>query len=250
MGEGFRAWVQRADGTAMEKLEMMLQDGLRMGEIMMPNIQSIRTGLIMAAAAGLFVSTVFAQNATKVVITGDAAKRAQTKEEIALVPAQKIVETILDCAKQHKVLMAAFVLAPNGSIVTSGRMDGQSPGNIEYAMKRAETVIRWHEDFHSTRDLYNQGEGVGDLTRTIRFYSQGGYPVPGGLSIIADDVFIGAVGVGGSVQWDEYCGYDAITKVVGTQPPAAKVLPAPTEYKPTPSRFPPPPQPGQPLLQP
>ncbi len=120
-------------------------------------------------------------------------------------------------------------------------MDGQSPGNIEYALKRAETVVRWHEDFHSTRDLYNQGEGVGDLNRTIRFYSQGGYPVPGGLSIRAEDIFIGALGVGGSVQWDEYCGYQAITKIIGPQPPLSKILPPPTEFKPAPPRFPPPP---------
>ena len=181
------------------------------------------------------------QNLSKVAISGDAAKRAQTREEIALDPAQRIIQATLDCAKQHKVLVGAFILAPNGSIVAAGRMDGQSPGNIQYALKRAETVGRWHEDFHSTRDLYNQGEGVGDLNRTIRFYSQGGYPVPGGLSIMADDVFIGALGVGGSVQWDEYCGYDAITKVVGPQPPLSKVLPAPTEFKPATPRFPPPP---------
>ena len=203
--------------------------------------RSVSTTLIAVATAFGFIAGASAQNLSKVVISGEAAKRAQTHEEIALEPAQKIVQATLDCAKQHKVLVGAFVLAPNGSIVAAGRLDGQSPGNIQYALKRAETVVRWHEDFHSTRDLYNQGEGVGDLNRTIRFYSQGGYPVPGGLSIMADDVFIGALGVGGSVQWDEYCGYDAITKVVGPQPPMSKVLPAPTEFKPATPRFPPPP---------
>jgi len=217
---------------------------------MIKQTRCVLAGMILAVTAFGLISDAAAQNLSKVVISGAAAKRAQTNEEISLYAAQKIVQVTIDCAKQHNVNVAVFVLAPNGAIVSAGRMDGQSRGNIVHALKRAETIINWHQDFSSTRDLYNQGEGIGDLNRTIRFYSQDGYPVPGGLSIMADDIFVGAIGVGGSVQWNEYCAYDALTKIVGRQPPLTKILPSPTQFQPATPRFPPPPpHPEQPQPQ-
>ena len=217
---------------------------------MIKQTRRVLAGTILAVAACGLIVDAAAQNPSKAVISGTAAKRAQTNEEISLDAAQKVVQATIDCAKQHNVNVAVFVLAPTGAIVSAGRMDGQSKGNIVYAQKRAETIINWHPTFSSTRDPYNQGEGIGNLNRTIRFYSQDGYPVPGGLSIMADDIFVGAVGVGGSVQWNEYCAYDALTKVVGPQPPLAEILPPPTQFQPAPPRFPPPPpHPVQPQPQ-
>ncbi len=54
----------------------------------------------------------------------------------------------------------------------------------------------------------------------------------GGLPIIVDDVLIGAIGVGGmppTAEWsDEICAHQAMTTVLGPQPPLAPLLPART----------------------
>ncbi|OLC28167.1 MAG: hypothetical protein DMG19_13020 [Acidobacteria bacterium] len=51
----------------------------------------------------------------------------------------------------------------------------------------------------------------------------------GGLPIIVDDVLIGAIGVGGmppAAEWsDEICAHQAMTTVLGPQPPLAPFLP-------------------------
>jgi uncharacterized protein GlcG (DUF336 family) len=50
----------------------------------------------------------------------------------------------------------------------------------------------------------------------------------GGLPIVVSDVMIGAIGVGGmapSAQWsDEICAHNALTAVIGPQPPLAPFL--------------------------
>jgi hypothetical protein len=46
------------------------------------------------------------------------------------------------------------------------------------------------------------------------------YLVSGGLPIVVDDQMIGAIGVGGG-NMDEQCGYEALVKVLGPQPPLA-----------------------------
>jgi len=51
------------------------------------------------------------------------------------------------------------------------------------------------------------------------------FPTSGGLPIIVDNQMIGAIGVGGSNR-DEECAYQALTAVVGPQPPLAPPTPA------------------------
>jgi hypothetical protein len=51
------------------------------------------------------------------------------------------------------------------------------------------------------------------------------YFVGGGLPIVVEDVLIGAIGVGGG-NMDEQCAYQALTKVLGPQPPLTQPAPA------------------------
>jgi hypothetical protein len=55
------------------------------------------------------------------------------------------------------------------------------------------------------------------------FYN-GVFANKGGLPIIVDDQFLGAMGVGGS-NVDEECADAALTKVIGPQPPLVPNLP-------------------------
>jgi hypothetical protein len=52
------------------------------------------------------------------------------------------------------------------------------------------------------------------------------YFVSGGLPIVVDNQLIGAVGVGGG-NADEMCAYQALTKVLGPQPPLTPATPPP-----------------------
>src|SRR5258708_1865273 len=122
-----------------------------------------------AIACAVLTPRAAAQNLSKFVISPEAAKKALTKEEISLDTADKIVQVCVDYARQRKLNLAITILAPNGSIVTSKRMDGQGAGNIDMALRSAQTVIFWHATFPSTHDNYNQGEGVVYLRREIRF---------------------------------------------------------------------------------
>jgi uncharacterized protein GlcG (DUF336 family) len=57
--------------------------------------------------------------------------------------------------------------------------------------------------------------------------------VSGGLPIMVDGQMIGAIGVGGGTR-DEDCAYEALTKVVGSQPALAP--PTPAAPKPAPAK--------------
>ena len=203
--------------------------------------------LIAAGAVlGPFTAGLSAQNISKFVVTGEAAKKAMTNEEISLDTAEKITQVCIDYAKKHNYKVAISVLAPNGSIVAAHRMDGQGSANIELAMKRAQTVLFWHAaGFLTTSDLYNQGEGSGDLAREIRFYSTGGYPVPGGVAIVADGVLIGAIGVGGAANGNEECAQAGIIAVVGPQRALPPTPPTPKAFAPRGPGGPPRAQPQQ-----
>jgi uncharacterized protein GlcG (DUF336 family) len=99
-------------------------------------------------------------------------------------------------------------------------MDGQDTVNTETALLKAQTALHRGQ---STRQAANQ---FATLDAKIIRLGLGFYLVPGGLPIIVDDVMIGAIGVGGGrgIQ-DEACAYQALTKVLGPQPPLEPALP-------------------------
>ena len=54
------------------------------------------------------------------------------------------------------------------------------------------------------------------------------YLVEGGYPIIVQDMMVGALGVGGASGGDEECGYAALERVLGPQPPmVGPVRPSP-----------------------
>jgi uncharacterized protein GlcG (DUF336 family) len=111
-------------------------------------------------------------------------------------------------------------------------MDGnaQSPFIMETAMMRAKTALARHQ---STRALYNAAEGNGDLSREIRYFATPNtYAVPGGVPIIVDDQIIGVMGTSGMGEPDEDCIYEALTKVIGSQPKRVPKLPHPKQFSP------------------
>lgn len=180
-----------------------------------------RIGAAAAAAALMFSTTqASAQNLNKFVITGPMAEKALTSTEISLDTARKIVDVCLAYAKERDRQISIFILAPSGQIVTSARMDGQGPVNIETALMKAKTALYMRDQTTAWGARLNN-----NLQTEVRWLPLGQYWVPGGLPIIVDKVLIGAIGVGGA-DIDPECAHAAMTAVLGPQPPLAPRPPA------------------------
>jgi len=184
----------------------------------------------LAAALALVAGSVYgnaraqAQGAVaatfdKVTLPPAAAKRALVKAEINADTAEQLVNACLDYAKARNGGASVVVLSPSGWLVHAHRSDGQSPNNVDSAIRKAKTALYLRV---STREGLNRWNNLeAQLVREdINLYLN-----PGGFPIIVDDQLIGAIGVGGAAGGDEGCGYEALTKVLGPQPPMAKPMP-------------------------
>ena len=110
------------------------------------------------------------------------------------------------------------MLAPNGDIVDAHVMDGVLPIGAETGLLKAKTALYARTPSSAVAQRFNNVDG-----RVIRLDlgKESGlayYFVGGGLPIVVQDQLIGAIGVGGG-NMDEQCAYQALTKVLGPQPP-------------------------------
>jgi uncharacterized protein GlcG (DUF336 family) len=154
-----------------------------------------------------------------VTLPPEAAKRALTKTEINAATAERLVNACVDYAKAHNGGASVVVLSPSGYLVHAHRTDGQQPNNVDSAMHKAQTALYLRV---STREALNRWNTLeAQLVRS----EMNLYLNPGGFPIIVNDQMIGAIGVGGAAGGDEPCGYEALTKVLGPQPPLAPAMP-------------------------
>ena len=186
---------------------------------MIEQARVLLTGLFLSAAVIAVTNRdAIAQNMDKFVISGAAAKKAMTRE-ISADTATKITQACLDFAKDHSIAVSVFILNPTGQIVHAHRMDGQVPINVETAELKAKSVLYTRDSTHARANMVTN-----NLALQMRWAPLGVFPTSGGLPIMVDDQMIGAIGVGGS-NMDEECAYEALTKVVGPQPPLAPATP-------------------------
>ena len=179
---------------------------------------------IVTMALALTVGVALGQepaNLEKFVVTGAAHKKVMTTE-INADTAEKITQACVAYAKEHNIAVSVFVLNPTGQIVHSHRMDGQVPINVETGLLKAKSVLYTRDSTHARANMV-----ANNLALQLRWSDIGVFPTAGGLPIMVGDQMIGAIGVGGS-NADEECAYEALTSVVGPQPPLApKTPPAP-----------------------
>jgi uncharacterized protein GlcG (DUF336 family) len=178
----------------------------------------------MSAVLAMMV-TASAQNIDKFTISADAAKKTLIKNEISADTAAKITQSCVDFATKNGFAVTVFILSPTGQIVHAHRMDGQVPINIETAQLKAQSVLYTRDSTHTRANQVANNVGL-----QLRWSNLPVFPTSGGLPIIVDNQMIGAIGVGGSGR-DEECAYQALTSVVGPQPPLA---PNPPPAKPAP----------------
>ncbi len=191
---------------------------------------SVILGLAVAALA--FGSRgAWAQGATpaplnKVTVSDDVAKRTLMKAVINAETARAIVDACVDWQKAQpgNVSIVIFVLSPTGQIVDSHQMDGVLPIGAETGLMKAKTALYARMPSALVAQRFSTVDGR--LIRLDLGKEEGlaYYFVSGGLPIVVDNQLIGAVGVGGG-NADEMCAYQALTKVLGPQPPLTPPAP-------------------------
>ena len=157
----------------------------------------------------------------KATVSSEVAKRTLVKAQITATVARQIVDACLDFARAQQGgpgTYAIYVLAPNGDIVDAHVMDGVLPIGAETGLLKAKTALYARTPSSAVAQRFNNVDG-----RLIRLDlgKESGlayYFVGGGLPIVVQDQLIGAIGVGGG-NMDEQCAYQALTKVLGPQPP-------------------------------
>ena len=182
-----------------------------------------KSTLCLAAAALALSAGPAAAQIERFVVTGDAAVRIQEKNEISLDAARKIAEHCEAAARARNASASIAILNQFGEQVFYLRMDGlRGPRQLEAPVMKARSAIITHTP---TRTEYNRIL-TGDSEKFHQAFYYDIFPTPGGLPIVVDNQFIGAIGVGGS-GFDEQCAYDALTAVLGPQPPLPPTLPEP-----------------------
>jgi uncharacterized protein GlcG (DUF336 family) len=174
-----------------------------------------------ATATAVFAGGAFGASLDSLVIHGDAAKKIHEKYAISIDAAKKMAAACIAFAKQHNVAVSISIMDPIGEMVYFERMDGQGKLNTSTAILKSKTALVTRASTHIVMNNVLQGRAS---EFRAGFYN-GEFANKGGLPIIAEDQFLGAIGVGGS-NVDEECAQAALEAVVGPQPPLVQNLPA------------------------
>ena len=183
-------------------------------------MHGFRTGWVAATALAIFAGGAFAAPLDSLVIHGAPAKKILEKYALSIDTAKKMSAACIDYAKQHNVAVSVAIMDPFGEMIYFERMDGQGKLNTSTAILKAKTALVTRASTHIVMNNVLQG-------RASEFragFFNGEFANKGGLPIIAEDQFLGAIGVGGS-NVDEECAQTALEAVVGPQPPLVQNLP-------------------------
>ncbi len=185
-----------------------------------------RVAAMLLVAAILTPPIAWAQGSSaipldKATVSKDVAQRTLMKNQISASIARQIVDACVDFARNQQGgpgTYAIFVLAPNGDIVDAHVMDGVLPIGVETGLLKAKTALYARTPSSAVAQRFSNVDG-----RVIRLdlgkdSGLAYYFVGGGLPIVVESNLIGAIGVGGG-NMDEQCAYQALTKVLGPQPP-------------------------------
>src|SRR5215813_1369658 len=188
----------------------------------------IRIALLAAIAATALTGSAFAAASLgDVVQKGANADRIHEKNQINFATAKALGDHCLQEAASKNMGVSVVILDQFGTISYYVRGDGQGKVNTESALWKANTVLHTRAPSKAQMNAVRSGN-----TNEARVIWQGNFANAGGLPIVVDGQFLGAVGVGGMPAspptWsDEICGYNALTAVLGPQPKLLPDLPNP-----------------------
>ena len=163
----------------------------------------------------------------KAVVSNDVASRTLMKMQINATVARQLVDACLDFARNQQGgpgTYAIWVLAPSGDVVDAHVMDGVFPIGAETGLMKAQTALYARTPSSVVASRFPTLEGRAIRMDLGRDQGLSYYFVGGGLPIVVENNLIGAIGVGGG-NMDEQCAYQALTKVLGPQPPLPQAAP-------------------------
>jgi glc operon protein GlcG len=150
----------------------------------------------------------------KFVIKGPQADRIEEKNEMSLDTAKKIAAACEAQARAKGVSASIAILDQFGEQVYFERMDGlRGHRQLDAAIMKAKAAIVTHEPSHVEVNRVL----TGDSNEFHQGFYHNIFVASGGLPIVVDRQFIGAIGVGGS-GFDELCAHNALEAVIGPQP--------------------------------
>lgn len=113
-----------------------------------------------------------------------------TKRVLTLEAAKLIVAAAQEEARKNHWTMAVCVVDDGGHVICLERMDGTQIAGATIAQEKAASAIRFKRPTKVFEDAVAGG-------RIVIMKLTGAVPVEGGIPIVADGEFVGAVGVSG-----------------------------------------------------
>lgn len=118
------------------------------------------------------------------------------KKTLTLEAAQHLVASVRGLAQKNNWKMVTAVVDAGGHLVSLERMDDAQTGSVEVAIQKAKTAIAFKRSTKTFEDRTLAG-------RNVLLGLPGVIPIEGGLPIVVDGQYIGAIGVsGGSSEQD------------------------------------------------
>ena len=116
-----------------------------------------------------------------------------TKKNLSLEAARKLVSVAEAEATKNKWTMVLAIVDDGGNLMYLERMDNAQIGSIEVAIQKAKTAISFKRPTKAYEDLVAQGKA--DILGV-----PGVIPIEGGLPLVIDGQYVGAVGVSGGTR--------------------------------------------------
>lgn len=127
---------------------------------------------------------------------GQAQVQLPSRKALTLEAAKRLVSTVETLAAKNRWAMVAAVVDAGGNLVLLERMDYAQTGSIEVAIQKAKTAIAFKRSTKSFEERALAG-------RNVLLALPGVVPIEGGLPIVVEGQYIGAIGVsGGSSEQD------------------------------------------------
>lgn len=109
---------------------------------------------------------------------------------LTLEDAQRITAAARRAAAENKWNVVVAVVDDGGHLISLERMDGTQKGSVQVAQQKARTAILFKRPTKAFEDMVLQG-------RPVMMTMPDVICLEGGLPLIRDDVFVGAIGVSG-----------------------------------------------------
>jgi glc operon protein GlcG len=116
-----------------------------------------------------------------------------SKKALTLEAAKELASVAEAEALKNKWTMVIAIVDDGGNLVFLERMDNTQIGSIEVAIQKAKTAISFKRPTKAYEDLVAQG-------KTDILGVPGVIPIEGGLPLVVDGQYIGAIGVSGGTR--------------------------------------------------